>query len=177
MARTKKNVCTEIDNDVKETKENKDTIKEKDINDSDEVVIVSLIPNVSYKDNKNGDYYKWDEIGHEELMQFSVVKDMYRNYRGYFENLWIRPKDENVVNKLNLNRLYKKYDYLIDIKNYTKDNIEFICSEIELMNSRNSNLKFALFSRIVDSVQKEEITDFSVIKMLSKKFNLDLLNN
>lgn len=177
MARTKKNVGTEIDNDVKETKENKDTIKEKDINDSDEVVIVSLIPNVSYKDNKNGDYYKWDEIGHEELMQFSVVKDMYRNYRGYFENLWIRPKDENVVNKLNLNRLYKKYDYLIDIKNYTKDNIEFICSEIELMNSRNSNLKFALFSRIVDSVQKEEITDFSVIKMLSKKFNLDLLNN
>ena len=177
MARTKKNVGTEIDNGVKETKENKDTIKEKDINDSDEVVIVSLIPNVSYKDNKNGDYYKWDEIGHEELMQFSVVKDMYRNYRGYFENLWIRPKDENVVNKLNLNRLYKKYDYLIDIKNYTKDNIEFICSEIELMNSRNSNLKFALFSRIVDSVQKEEITDFSVIKMLSKKFNLDLLNN
>ncbi len=177
MARTKKNVSTEIYNDVKEAKENKDIIKEKDISDSDEVVIVSLIPNVSYKDNKNGDYYKWDEIGHEELMQFSVVKDMYRNYRGYFENLWIRPKDENVVNKLNLNRLYKKYDYLIDIKNYTKDNIEFICSEIELMNSRNSNLKFALFSRIVDSVQKEEITDFSVIKMLSKKFNLDLLNN
>ena len=162
---------------IAKAKENKDIIKEKDISDSDEVVIVSLIPNVSYKDNKNGDYYKWDEIGHEELMQFSVVKDMYRNYRGYFENLWIRPKDENVVNKLNLNRLYKKYDYLIDIKNYTKDNIEFICSEIELMNSRNSNLKFALFSRIVDSVQKEEITDFSVIKMLSKKFNLDLLNN
>ena len=125
-----------------------------EINDSDDVVMVSLIPNVSYKDNKNGDYYRWDEIGHEELMPFSSVKDMYRNFRGYFENLWIRPKD---------------------IKNYTKENIDEICKEIESMNARNSNLKFALFSRIIAAVENGEIVDFFVIRTLSRKFNLDLM--
>lgn len=146
-----------------------------EINDSDDVVMVSLIPNVSYKDNKNGDYYRWDEIGHEELMPFSSVKDMYRNFRGYFENLWIRPKDVNVAKKLNLERLYKKYDYLIDIKNYTKENIDEICKEIESMNARNSNLKFTLFSRIIAAVENGEIVDFFVIRTLSRKFNLDLM--
>ena len=60
-------------------------------------------------------------------------------------------------------------------KNYTKENIDEICKEIESMNTRNSNLKFALFSRIIAAVENGEIVDFFVIRTLSRKFNLDLM--
>ena len=63
MARPRK--TTDVETAVSNSAEQpvKETTTE--INDSDDVVMVSLIPNVSYKDNKNGYYYRWDEIGHE----------------------------------------------------------------------------------------------------------------
>lgn len=182
MARTKKTENIESTHSSVESTEQESVAvenvveKQEELNDFDEIAVESLIPNVTYKDNKNGDYYRWDEVGHEEYLTFAAIKDMYRNFRGYFENMWIRPKDERVVKKLNLERLYKKYDYLINIDNYTRENIESICSEIESLNSRSSNLKFSIFTRIYDAVAKEKLTDFSVIKILNKRFHLDLLN-
>ena len=49
-------------------KNTKKSINVEPLEDSDEIEVVSLIPNVSYKDSKTFDMYKWDEIGHVEYM-------------------------------------------------------------------------------------------------------------
>ena len=86
----------------KNKKNTKGTVKVEPLNDSDEIEVVSLIPNVSYKDSKTLDIYKWEEIGHVEYMTFETLKNMWRNNKGYFKNMWLKPNDDRVVNKFGL---------------------------------------------------------------------------
>ena len=90
---TIKNVVEE--NDVVDTVEEmneektkiaKKSVKEEPLEDSDEIEVVSLVPNVSYKDSKTLDMYEWHEVGHSEPMTFEILKNMWRNDKGYFKN-------------------------------------------------------------------------------------------
>ena len=160
---------------VKETAEKNmnenEVVKAKDLKDSDEIKVVSLIPNVSYKDSKTLDMYEWDEVGHEEYMTFDTLKNMWRNNKGYFKNMWLKPCDDRVINKFGLTKTLKDYEYLMDKSNYTKKNIDTICKSIS---NTPSGLKRSVCNKIKDLVVKEELTDISVIRKLEKHLNIDL---
>lgn len=149
----------------------KKAVKVESLNDSDEIEVVSLIPNVSYKDSKTLDMYEWDEVGHVEYMTFETLKNMWRNNKGYFKNMWLKPKDNRVINKFGLTKTFKDYEYLMDESNYTKKNIDTICKSI----SKTPNgLKHSICNKIKDLVANEKIVDINVIKKLERHLNLDL---
>lgn len=158
---------------VKTIKEKKKEIKPEPLVDSDEIAVVSLIPNVSYKDSKTGDTYKWDKVGHVEDMTFETLKNMWKNHKGYFRNMWLKPNDDRVINKFGLIKTFEKYEFLMDEKNYTKKNIDSICESIS--NTPNG-LKIAICNKIKDLVINEKVTDVNVIKKLEKHLNLDLID-
>ena len=87
----------------------KKTVKAEPLNDSDEIEVVSLIDNVSYKDSKTLDMYDWDVAGHVEYMSFETLKNMWRSHKGYFKNMWLKPKDDRVINKFGLTKTFEKY--------------------------------------------------------------------
>lgn len=148
---------TAVDNDI--SVDVKNTV----LNDSDEIEIVSLIPNVSYEDNRTGDFYIWDEVGHIEYMTFETIKNLWRNHRGYFKNLCLRPLDDRVVDKLGLKSTYDKYEFIMDEKNYTINNVSKIC---DTYNSMPNDLKYSLCTKIKNLVATEKIIDNRVIKQL-----------
>ena len=71
------------------------------LQDTDDIEVIALIPNISYKDNKTLDFYEWKNIGDIEEIPFEVLKNMYRNHRGYFRNLWLKPLDDRVIDFYN----------------------------------------------------------------------------
>ena len=77
-------------------------VKQEPLNNDDEIEVISLIPNVSYKDNKTDDFYTWENAEHIELMTFETIQNMHRNYKSYFKNMWLKPLDDRVVKKLGL---------------------------------------------------------------------------
>lgn len=170
MPETSKTKVVVEETTEKNVNENK-VVKSKDLNDSDEIKVVSLIPNVSYKDSKTLDMYEWDEVGHEEYMTFETLKNMWRNNKGYFKNMWLKPCDDRVVNKFGLTKTFKDYEYLMDKSNYTKKNIDTICKSIS---NTPSGLKRSICNKIKDLVVKEELTDISVIRKLERHLNIDL---
>lgn len=156
-----------------EKKVAKKAIKEEPLNDFDEIEVVSLIPNVSYKDRKTLDMYEWDEVGHVEYMTFETLKNMQRTDKGYFKNMWLKPKDDRVINKFGLTKTFKDYESLMDGSNYTKKNIDNIC---KIISKAPSGLKYSIYNKVKDLVIKEEITDIGVIKKLEKHLNVDLID-
>lgn len=178
MARTAK---TTAENDVVNAvetmgEENKNVVKKvikEELKDTDEIEIVSLVPNVSYKDSKTLDMYEWDEVGHVEPMSFETLKNMWRNNKGYFKNLWLKPNDDRVINKFGLTKTFEKYEYLMDASNYTKKNISAIC---EAISDTPNGLKFAICDKIKSMVVNGEVTDASVLKALEKRLNIDLID-
>ena len=69
------------------------------LEDSDEVEVEALLPNVTYLDSEMNDMYRWDNVGDVEIMEFGVIKKMWRNHKSYFNKLWLKPKDERVMEK------------------------------------------------------------------------------
>lgn len=152
-------------------KKNKKTIEP--LNDFDEIEVVSLIPNISYKDSKTGDFYEWDEIGHVEYMTFDVLKNMWRGHKGYFRNMWLKPNDNRVINKFGLTKTFEKYEFLMDKSNYTKKNIDTIC---ETIIAAPNGLKAAIYDKVKNLVIDGDITDVSVIRKLENRLKIDLID-
>ena len=158
--------------DEKTKKDTKKTIKAEPLIDSDEIKVVSLIPNVSYKDSKTLDIYEWDKTGHIEYMTFDTLKNMWRSHKGYFKNMWLKPEDDRVINKFGLTKTYEKYEYLMDASNYTKKNINAVCNAIS---ETPNGLKFAICDKVKSLVVNGKISDVSVIKALENRLKIDLI--
>lgn len=165
---------TMVENTMNEDskKETKETISKKPLEDFDEIEVISLIPNVSYKDIKTGDMYEWDEVGHIEYMTFETLKNMWRNNKGYFRNMWLKPKDDRVINKFGLTKTFEQYEFLMDKSNYNKKNIDEICKTIS---DTPKAMKRAICSKIKNLVVNEQISDAAIIRKLEKHLNLDLI--
>ena len=160
----------EMNEETTETK--KKSIKVEPLEDSDEIEVISLVPNVSYKDSKTLDMYEWNEVGHTEYMTFDTLKNLWRNNKGYFKNLWLKPNDDRVINKFGLTKTFEKYEYLMDGSNYTKKNIKTICDAIK---ETPNGLKFAICNKAKSLVVNGEVTDIFVIKELEKRLQIDLI--
>lgn len=174
MGRTAKSAVEEVITNTAEEKNEKSTKKTiEPLNDSDEVEVVSLIPNISYKDSRTGDFYEWDEIGHVEYMTFDILKNLWRNHKGYFRNMWLKPNDDRVINKFGLTKVFEKYEYLMDESNYTKKNINTICDTI--VNAPNG-LKASLYDKVKNLVINGDITDVSIIRKLENSLKIDLID-
>ena len=157
----------------KTTKTTKKSVKVEPLKDSDEIEVVSLVPNVSYKDSKTLDMYEWDEIGHSEYMTFDTLKNLWRSHKGYFKNLWLKPMDDRVINKFGLTKTFEKYEYLMEGSNYTKKNIGAICNAIK---ETPNGLKFSICNKVKNLVISGEVSDVSVIRTLENRLNIDLID-
>lgn len=143
------------------------------LSDSDMIEVMSLIPNVVYEDNRTGNYYEWEEIGHCEDMTFDEVKNMHRKYKTYFNDMWLKPLDERVIKKLGLSRTYDKYNFLVDESNYTNDNIDEV---LDGLSSAPASLKIAIVNRIKDMVADGTVSDIKVVRKLEKRLDIDLIS-
>ena len=170
MGRTAKPTTEKVVTDTVETMN--EEIKKKTLEDSDEIEVVSIIPNVSYKDSKTGDFYEWDNVGHIEYMTFDILKNMWRSHKCYFRNMWLKPNDDRVINKFGLTKTYKEHEFLMDKSNYTRKNIDAIC---EAISNTPNGLKSAIYDKIKSLVIDGEITDVSVIKKLESRLKIDLI--
>lgn len=149
------------------------TIDVNSLADSDEIEVISLIPNVSYKDSYTNDSYKWEDVGHVEYMTYETLRNMWRNYKGYFKNLWLKPLDERVIAKFSLASTYEKYEFLMDESNYTRNNVNKLC---EAISATPTGMRFAIFNKIKDLVVAGKIVDVVVIRALEKHLGLDLIS-
>ena len=151
----------------------KNRVPVEQLSDYDEIEVVSLVPNVSYKDSRTGDMYEWDDVGHVEIMTFETLKNMWRNNKGYFRDMCLKPEDDRVVNKFGLAKTYEKFEFLMDGDNYTKANIKNICSSIS---ETPNGLKYSIVNKIKNLIVSGEVNDIHVIKTLSNHLDLDLFS-
>lgn len=143
------------------------------LKNDDEIDVISLIPNISYKDSKTNDFYEWDEVGHVETMTYETLKDMWRNHKGYFRNMKLKPMDDRVVNQFGLKSVFEKYEFLMNESSYNRANIDKLC---ETISKTPNGMKYAICNKVKDLVISGKVTDVAVIKALEKRLNLDLIS-
>lgn len=170
-AETSRPSVVEVDADVASKVDNVNAEK---LNDTDEIEVVALIPNVSYYDKATGDRYEWEYAGDVEYMTVDAIQRMRRNSRGYFEDMCLKPNDARVIKKFGMERYYSQHDYLMDASNYTKDNIAHVLDEFSAI--RSNSLKASIVSKIKDMIASGELSDVVVIRTIEKRLDIDLIS-
>ena len=158
--------------DMNASKE-KECVDEKPLENDDEIEVVALIPNISYRDMATSDYYEWYEAGDVEYMTFDALSRMRRNNRGYFEDMCLKPNDDRVIKKFGLNKFYDKYDYFMNPSNYGKDNISNLLDKFG--DIRSNSMKLSIINKIKDMVDSGDITNVNVIRTIEKRLDIDLI--
>ena len=142
------------------------------LRDDEEIEIMSIYPNVSYYDSKTGDTYKWERAGDIEVMDVATIKNLWRNHKGYFRNLYLKPLDERIIKLFALESTYKKYEFLTNPENYVRKNRDMICNTLDEL---SMPIKWSISGAIKAMVTDGEITDALVIKAVEKKLDIDLM--
>lgn len=148
-------------------------MKEEPLKDSDEIEVMALIPNVSYRDTSTSDFYEWENVGDVEYMTVDALTRMRRNHRGYFEDMCLKPNDERVIKKFGLGRFYENHDIFMDASNYTKDKIADTLNKFSTI--RSNSMKLSIVNKIKDMVASGEISDVSVLRTIEKRLDIDLI--
>lgn len=152
----------------------KKNVNANELNDSDEIEVVALIPNVSYYDKATGDRYEWEDAGDIEYMTVDAIQRMRRNARGYFEDMCVKPNDERVIEKFGMKRYYEQHDYLMNAFNYTRDNIVNVLDKFSAI--RSNSLKSSIVNKIKDMISNGELSDATVIRAIEKRLDIDLIS-
>lgn len=147
-------------------------VVEEPLQDSDEIEVMALIPNVSYRDSVTADHYEWESVGDVEYMTVDAITRMRRNNRGYFEDMCLKPNDERVIKKFGLGRFYDKYDMFMDESNYTRDNVGRTLDEFSGI---PNSMKLSVVNKIKNMVASGDISDVSVIRTIEKRLDIDLI--
>lgn len=142
------------------------------LRDDEEIEIMSIYPNVSYYDSKTGDTYNWERAGDIEVMDVATIKNLWRNHKGYFRNLYLKPLDERIIKLFALESTYKKYEFLTNPENYVRKNRDMICNTLDEL---AMPIKWSISGAIKAMVTDGEITDALVIKAVEKKLDIDLM--
>lgn len=177
MARGKKNVSEVATEEVATSVEEKPVekvVNTEPLQKTDEIEIEALIPNVSYKDSKTGDFYEWDAVGHIEVLTVETLENMWRNHKGYFCDLLLKPLDERVVKKFNLFKHYEKYGKLTDVESYANESVAR--SSCDLILTGTPELRRSCVSKIKNLVASGEISNIRVIKTIESKLHIDLIS-
>ena len=146
---------------------------EEPLQDYDIIEVMAIVPNVSYKDPRTEDIHRWETAGHREEMTFEEVKTMWKNHKNYFRNMWLRPMDDRVIKKFGLESNYEKHDFLMNHKNYTRNNIDKILDGIS---STPNGMKIAIINKIKSMVYSGQLTDATIIKKIDARLGLDLIS-
>lgn len=173
--------ATDMDKNVEEDVQPKPKAKkvvkieevEELLQDFDIIEVKSIVPNVSYKDSHTEDIYRWESAGHIEEMTFDEVKRMWKSHKNYFRNMWLRPMDERVIKKFGLENNYNKHDFLMDAKNYTRNNVDDILDGIS---AAPNGMKIAIINKIKSMVYSGQLSDINVIKKIDARLGLDLIS-
>lgn len=179
MANTKKTTTTKKATPKKDKEvvvEKTEKVEKKTLpplQDTDEIEVEALIPNVSYKSNRTEDMYEWKDVGDIELMPYEEIKNMWRNYKGYFKNLWLRPKDDRVIDALKIRKLFDNYDLLLNKDVYLSGDVDEV---IKTFGTVSSGLKTSVISFIRSLVDNGELTNIRTIRTLEKHLGLDLVS-
>jgi len=144
------------------------------LTEQDEIQVVSNLPNVSYKGDRSGDFYSWQNAGDIERMTFGELKDMWRSHKGYLRSMILKPLDERVAKEFRLDTIYKTAEKYFSASAYAPNRIDNTIREILTL---DADLRGVVNGNIRRLISSGELTDIYAIRKIERELGLSLIGN
>ncbi len=145
-----------------------------DIPLDEEIAVRSVVfGGLTWKSQRSGAYYRWNEIGETLYIPFNELITMNNTSHDFLFTPFVIFQDERVVNYFRLNSVYEKIACVNNLENlFDEGNLDEIGSA--LRNIVNTGMRDIAISKIRTLRGEHKLTNIDVIRLIEKILCFDM---
>lgn len=129
---------------------------------------------LTYKSKSTNALFRWNQIGAVEYMTVAELNEMNNYKRDYLNKPLVVLLDERAIKKFRLTQVYENVAKINNLKTVFNSDVGTIERTIDM--ALRVNMRDILISKVRGMIENKTLVDVSVIKLLERKLQHDLLD-
>ena len=142
------------------------------LNDDTKITVQALVINICYTCPITFETFNWMEIGDTQEMTYKQIRIMSVKHPRYFSEKWLKPLNDEVLDKLKLKRFFEN--------NLSRGDLKLLCGNDvdaveEMLTSLNSDAKAELAKKAVKAAKDGKISNVKIIRLIEKHLSVEIM--
>lgn len=129
---------------------------------------------LTYKSKSTNALFRWNQIGAVEYMTVAELNEMNNYKREYLNKPLVVLLDERAIKKFRLSQVYENVAKINNLKSVFNSDMATIEATIDM--ALKVNMRDILISKVRGMIENKTLVDVSIIKLLERKLQHDLLD-
>lgn len=129
---------------------------------------------LTYKSKSTNALFRWNQIGAVEYMTVAELNEMNNYKREYLNKPLVVLLDERAIKKFRLTQVYENVAKINNLKSVFNSDMSTIEATIDM--ALKVNMRDILISKVRGMIENKTLVDVSIIKLLERKLQHDLLD-
>ena len=142
------------------------------LNDDTKIQVQSLVPVVCYSCPVTFEYFSWLEIGDTQEMTYKQIRIMSVKHPRYFSERWLKPLNDDVLERLKLKRFFESNLSRGDLKLLFGNDVGAV---EEMLTSLNPDAKSELAKKAVKAAKDGWISNVKIIRLIEKHLGVEIM--
>ena len=142
------------------------------LNDDTKITVQSLVPVVCYSCPITFEYFSWLEVGDTQEMTYKQIRIMSVKHPRYFSEKWLKPLNDEVLDKLKLKRFFENNLSRGDLKLLFGNDVAAV---EEMLVNLNPDAKTELANKAVKSAKDGKINNVKIIRLIEKHLDVEIM--
>lgn len=146
---------------------------DKILNDDTKIKVQSLVPVVCYSCPVTFETFNWMEVGDTKEMTYKQIRIMSVKHPRYFTEKWLKPLNNDVLEKLKLKKYFENNLNRGDLKLLFGNDVGAV---EELLTNMNPDAKSELAQKAVKAAKDGKISNIKIIRLIEKHLGVEIMD-
>ena len=142
------------------------------LTDDMKVTVQALVPVVCYSCPITFEYFSWLEVGDTQEMTYKQIRIMSVKHPRYFSEKWIKPLNDDVLEKLKLKKYFESNLSRGDLKLLFGNDVGAV---EEMLANLNPDSKAELAKKAVKAAKDGRINNVKIVRLIEKHLSVEIM--
>lgn len=143
------------------------------LNDDTRIVVEARVSAVYYTCPVTFETFSWLEVGDTQEMTFKQLRIMNTKHPRYFSEKWLKPLNDDVLEKLKLKKYFENNLSRGDLKLLFGNDVGAV---EELLINLNPDAKSELAQKAVKAAKNGKISNIKIIRLIEKYLDVEIMD-
>lgn len=143
------------------------------LNDDMKITVQALVPNVYYTCTVTFETFSWLEVGDTQEMTIKQIKFMSVKHPRYFSDRWLKPLNDDVLERLKLKKYFENNLRRGDLKLLFGNDVAAV---EEMLTNLNPDSKAELAQMAIKSAKDGVINNVKIIRLIEKHLGVEIMD-
>lgn len=143
------------------------------LNDDTKIKVQSLVPVVCYSCPVTFETFNWMEVGDTREMTYKQIRIMSVKHPRYFTEKWLKPLNDDVLEKLKLKKYFESNLSRGDLKLLFGNDVAVV---EEMLTNLNPDSKAELAKKAVKAAKDGKINNVKIIRLVEKHLGVEIMD-